>query len=60
MLGHAYGAYTLLFNSKEFYTSLEEIKDMTSQDNILDLISIPTLAIIGFIIIYSSSITGGI
>ena len=30
MLGHAYGAYTLLFNSKEFYTSLEEIKDMTS------------------------------
>jgi hypothetical protein len=49
-----------LFNSKEFYSSLEEIKGMTSQDNILDLISIPTLAIIGFIVIYSSSLTGGI
>jgi hypothetical protein len=60
MLGHAYGAYTLLFNSKEFYTSLEEIKAMTSQDNILDLISIPTFAIIGFIVIYSPSLTGGI
>ena len=39
---------------------LEEIKAMTSQDNILDLISIPTLAIIGFIVIYSYSLTGGI
>lgn len=60
MLGHTYGAYTLLFNSKEFYASLDELKAMTSHENILDLISIPTLAIIGFIIIYSSSLTGAI
>ena len=59
MIFHAYGVYVLLFTSADFYNSIEEFKEVVTQEKFLDLLAVLFYGIIGFIIIYSPFLIGG-
>ena len=58
MLFHLIGVGTLLFNADSFYGSIEEFYELTSQKNILELLTVFTLTLSGFLVLYSPLIIG--